>query len=72
MSLAVDGLAGLPRAVRSRMLRDWAVANGIASLTAVHTAALDAVITAWHGQGPVDVPGGRQVRRASGRLEVTP
>ncbi|HEV7192726.1 MAG TPA: tRNA lysidine(34) synthetase TilS [Jatrophihabitantaceae bacterium] len=72
MSLAVDGLAGLPRAVRSRMLRDWAVANGIASLTAVHTAALDALITAWHGQGPVDVPGGRQVRRASGRLEVTP
>ena len=46
--------------------------RGARPLTAVHTAALDALVTAWHGQGPVDLPGGRRVVRASGRLEITP
>jgi hypoxanthine phosphoribosyltransferase len=51
----------------------WLVANlqsrGPAS---VRIAALDALITGWHGQGPVDLPGGLRVRRASGKLEVLP
>ena len=44
-------------------------ALGATECTAVHTAALDALVTAWHGQGAVDLPGGVRVARASGRLE---
>ncbi len=69
-ALAVDALVGLPRAVRTRMLRGWVLAAGAAECTAEHTASLDALVTGWHGQGPVDLPGGVRVRRASGRLEV--
>ena len=62
--LEVGEIAGLPRAVRTRVLRAWA--GG--SLSAERTAALDALVTAWHGQGPVQLPGGATVRRESGRL----
>jgi tRNA(Ile)-lysidine synthase len=66
--LAVAALAELPRAVRTRVLRTWASAAGAAPLSAERTAAVDALVTAWRGQGPVDLPGGVAVRRASGRL----
>jgi tRNA(Ile)-lysidine synthase len=66
----VADLAGLPRAVRTRVLRAWAQANGAAPLSAGHTAALDALVADWHGQGPVDLPGGVRVVRRSGKLEA--
>lgn len=68
--LEVDALRDLPRAVRTRVLRLWAAGTGAGALTAVHVAALDDLVCAWHGQGPIDLPGGRRVRRASGRLDV--
>ncbi len=68
--LDVTALADLPRAVRTRVLRSWAAARGAAPLSAERTAALDALIVSWHGQGPVDLPGGVLVRRASGTLEA--
>ena len=71
-SMAVDHVAGLPRALRTRVLRSWAHAQGTAPLTTKHTAALDALITDWNGQGPVDLPGGFQAVRASGRLTLRP
>jgi tRNA(Ile)-lysidine synthase len=54
------------------VLRAWAAAAGAAPLSAERTAALDALVTAWHGQGPVNLPGGVGVRRASGTLEAYP
>ena len=69
--VAVEPLAALPRAVRTRVLRTWALDGGASELTAAHLAGLDALLTDWHGQGPVDLPGGVQARRASGRLELT-
>ncbi|MCU1659692.1 MAG: tRNA(Ile)-lysidine synthase [Acidimicrobiaceae bacterium] len=71
-ALALDGLADLPRAIRTRVLREWARSNGAAHLTAEHTAALDALVCDWHGQGAIDLPGGRTVTRASGTLAVRP
>jgi len=71
-SMAVDHLEGLPRAIRTRVLRSWAHAHGTAPLTTKHTAALDALITGWSGQGPVDLPGGFEAVRASGRLTLRP
>jgi tRNA(Ile)-lysidine synthase len=70
-SLEVAGLAGLPRAVRTRVLRAWAQDGGADPLTAERTAAVDALVTAWHGQGPIQLSGGVSVRRVSGRLELT-
>jgi tRNA(Ile)-lysidine synthase len=69
-SLDVEALAALPTAVRTRLLRDLALRLGCpaGSLSAGHIAALDALVTDWHGQGPVNLPGGRVVCRRNGRI----
>ncbi|MFE9692042.1 tRNA lysidine(34) synthetase TilS [Micromonospora sp. NPDC005806] len=68
--LSVDSLAALPAAVRTRVLHAWARELGAApaALSHRHVAALDALVTDWHGQGAVHLPGGRPVRRRAGRL----
>lgn len=68
--LSVDALAELPAAVRTRVLHAWARELGAApaALSQRHVAALDALVTDWHGQGPVHLPGGLPVRRRADRL----
>ncbi|MGW9198183.1 tRNA lysidine(34) synthetase TilS [Micromonospora chersina] len=68
--LSVDGLAALPPALRTRVLHAWARELGAppAALSHRHVAALDALVTDWHGQGPAHLPGGLPVRRQAGRL----
>ncbi|WP_435055595.1 tRNA lysidine(34) synthetase TilS [Micromonospora aurantiaca (nom. illeg.)] len=68
--LSVAGLAELPAAVRTRVLHTWARELGAApaALSHRHVAALDALVTAWRGQGPVHLPGNHQVRRKAGHL----
>ena len=64
--LPVEALLGLAPAVRTRVLRLAALAAGArdAELFHDHVRALDALLTDWHGQGPVDLPGHvRGVRR---------
>jgi tRNA(Ile)-lysidine synthase len=65
--LDIGGLDGQPRAIRSRVLKAWAEDAGAGPLTATHVATLDALVADWHGQGPVDLPGGRRAVRASGK-----
>jgi tRNA(Ile)-lysidine synthase len=65
-------LSALPDAVRRRVLRGWLSAAGIADLQWVHLRGVDALLTRWHGQGQVDLPGGAGVVRASGRLVLQP
>jgi tRNA(Ile)-lysidine synthase len=69
-SLDVVALAELPAAVRRRVLRLAALAAGASpgALQAVHLQAAEALITDWHGQGPVSLPGGRAAARRYGRL----
>jgi tRNA(Ile)-lysidine synthase len=71
-SLAVDALAGLADAVRRRVLHAWARSLGVpgAALSHRHVAALAALVTRWHGQGPVDLPGGVRVARVDRRLRA--
>jgi tRNA(Ile)-lysidine synthase len=69
--LDVETARAQPRAVRVRLLRMWAGAAGTAPLTAEHYTELDRLLTNWHGQGPVDLPGGYRVERASGRLHIS-
>ncbi|GAA1086648.1 tRNA lysidine(34) synthetase TilS [Tsukamurella spumae] len=71
----VDDLAGLPAALRIRALRAWLGGRGARALTGAHLAAVDALVTDWHGQGPTAIPGGSpgrrlQVSRAGGILRV--
>jgi tRNA(Ile)-lysidine synthase len=70
VTLDVAGLAALPAAVRRRVLRQAAVAAGSAAgaLGAVHLQAVDALLTDWHGQGRVSLPGGRTAHRQYGKL----
>jgi tRNA(Ile)-lysidine synthase len=66
----IEGLAELAPAVRSRVLRQAALAAGCpaGSLAAGHIAALDALVTGWHGQRWADLPGVIRARRRYGKL----
>ena len=68
--LDVAELAALPTAVRWRVLRSAAVAAGSppTDLTAGHVRSVDALITGWHGQAGIDLPGGLRAVRRDGRL----
>jgi tRNA(Ile)-lysidine synthase len=65
-ALRAADLARHPRAIRTRVLRSWV---GV-PVTAAQLRALDALIADWRGQGPVSLPSGREVRRASGMLHL--
>jgi tRNA(Ile)-lysidine synthase len=69
-AMDVTALAELPRAVRTRVLRRAAVAAGSppGALAAVHIAEVDRLITAWHGQRHVDLPGDVRAWRRYGKL----
>src|SRR5690606_648484 len=66
-------LATLPAAVRNRVLHSWARHLGSpgSDLSHRHVAALAALVTGWHGPGPVHLPAGITVGRVSGRLVQT-
>jgi tRNA(Ile)-lysidine synthase len=68
--LRVGWLRGLPEAIRTRVLRDAALAAGCphGALTAGHVERMDALITAWHGQRWVDLPGGVRAQRRDGKV----
>jgi len=72
-ALAIDQLAVLPRAIRSRVLRALIYEAGApsGSLTYDHITPVEALITAWHGQGATSLPGGVKVERISGRLSLS-
>lgn len=72
-ALPVAGLREQPDAVRTRVLHRWARESGVpgSALSHRHVAALDALVTDWHGQGPVHLPGGLTVARRAGLLVPT-
>ncbi|MGI5325552.1 tRNA lysidine(34) synthetase TilS [Actinomadura nitritigenes] len=74
VAIRVDGLEELHRAVRTRVLRMAAVKAGSppGTLAAVHVDAVDRLVTAWHGQRHVDLPGGLRAFRRYGRLLFGP
>jgi len=67
-------VASLPAAIRSRVLRLAAVRAGArdAELSLEHVRSLDALITDWRGQGPVDLPGHVRGVRRDGALVFEP
>ncbi|NCV79281.1 MAG: tRNA lysidine(34) synthetase TilS [Actinobacteria bacterium] len=67
-------LETLPRAIRTRILRTAIYAAGApsGSVSAEHVSAVEALISAWSGQGALSLPGGVKVERISGRLSLSP
>ena len=72
--LEVKALAGLPPAVRWRVLRRAAITAGspATDLTSGHVAAVDALVTHWSGQTGVDLPGRLRASRSHGELRFVP
>jgi tRNA(Ile)-lysidine synthase len=68
----VAELAALARPVRTRVWRRLLLAAGAPAgqLGSRHTDACDALLTHWHGQGPVSAPGPLQVTRSGGRVSI--
>jgi len=66
----VDDLLLLSSAVRTRVLRRLAAQAGctVNHLTREHIMSIDALLTNWHGQGPINLPGNVDVQRRHGRL----
>jgi tRNA(Ile)-lysidine synthase len=67
-------LEAMPKAIRTRVLRMAIYAQGApsGSVTAEHVSVVEALITAWNGQGTANLPGGVKVERISGRLSLSP
>jgi tRNA(Ile)-lysidine synthase len=68
--MSTASLAGLPGALRSRVLRSAALEAGCpaGALTAAHVARIEELVTDWHGQRGVDLPGGVRAARRSGEV----
>jgi tRNA(Ile)-lysidine synthase len=68
--LSVDALSGLATPIRTRVLRAAAVAAGAppGETFHQHVLAVDALVTDWHGQKWVDLPGHLRAVRRNGVL----
>jgi tRNA(Ile)-lysidine synthase len=66
-------LEGLPRAIRTRVIRAAIYEAGAPTgmVTLEHVSAVEALISAWSGQGALNLPGGVKVERISGRLSLS-
>lgn len=67
---SISELEKLPAAVRTRVLRHLAIRAGVLvnDLSRDHILSIDRLITDWHGQGPLNLPGQVNVKRESGKL----
>ncbi|MFM9015617.1 MAG: tRNA lysidine(34) synthetase TilS [Candidatus Nanopelagicus sp.] len=71
--LDVKDLERLPRAIRTRVLRLAIYIAGAPSgtLSADHISAVEALVSDWHGQKEVSLPGNVKVLRNSGRITLS-
>jgi tRNA(Ile)-lysidine synthase len=63
ISLPVAALAANPPALRQRLIRLAVDSEFHVSLSRAHTLEVARLVTDWHGQGPLDLPGVRVERR---------
>lgn len=62
-ALDTGRLAALPESLRRRVIRGWLLAGGAGGLTDKHIRGVDALVTAWRGQGGVAVGSPLRSRR---------
>ncbi|GAA2183020.1 tRNA lysidine(34) synthetase TilS [Brooklawnia cerclae] len=70
--LPVPSLSGLPEAIGGRVLRRWLIGLGVPEPSFGHVRAVRALVTDWHGQAGVDLPGGIRIVRERGVLRQGP
>ncbi|CAI8371379.1 MAG: tRNA(Ile)-lysidine synthase [Cellulomonadaceae bacterium TMED98] len=70
-SLNIERLQHLPPVIASRVVRRATLDITGEGLSHTHTEQVMALVNAWKGQGPVDIPGGTVERRDS-HLVITP
>jgi tRNA(Ile)-lysidine synthase len=70
-TLDAAALGDQPAALRSRVIRRWLLRHGADEVTAQHVSSVDALVTRWHGQGEIHLPGVR-VTRQDGVLNCRP
>jgi len=63
--ILVEDIAACHPAVRHRVLLAWLRSVGQDAVTRDHVLAVDSLLTDWHGQKGIDVPGGHVVRQGS-------
>ena len=70
----VEVLTALDPALRVRALRRLLVLHGArdGELASHHVSDVERLLTAWRGQGPIDVPGHVEVRRIGGEVVIGP
>ncbi|MFT3798033.1 tRNA lysidine(34) synthetase TilS [Microbacterium sp.] len=68
IAVSVPALAANPPALRHRIIRHVVASEFGASLTRAQTLEVARLVTDWHGQGPIDLPGCR-AQRAGIRIE---
>ncbi len=67
--LPAAALLDLPRALRTRLIRRWLLRHGAAEIGLHHVRQVEALVTHWHGQGPINLPD-LTVRRLRGQLQI--
>ncbi|WP_136710112.1 tRNA lysidine(34) synthetase TilS [Agromyces sp. H66] len=70
IAVSVGALAANPAALRQRIIRHVVASEFGVSLSRSQTLEVARLVTDWHGQGPIDLPGGIRARRAHGLLLV--
>ncbi|MCL2784850.1 MAG: tRNA lysidine(34) synthetase TilS [Propionibacteriaceae bacterium] len=63
-AIAVKSLSAVPATLRHRVIHRWLQTVGADQVTRDHVLASDALITDWHGQKGIHVPGGTVTREA--------
>ncbi|WP_448811061.1 tRNA lysidine(34) synthetase TilS [Agromyces bauzanensis] len=66
IAVSVGALAANPAALRQRIIRHVVASEFGVSLSRTQTLEVARLVTDWHGQGPIDLPGGIRARRAHG------
>jgi tRNA(Ile)-lysidine synthase len=70
-TLDAEILGEQPAALRSRVIRRWLLRHEAREVTAAHVSSVDALVTRWHGQGEIHLPG-VSVTRQDGSLHCQP
>lgn len=72
LSIDVTALESMPRAIRTRIYKTMCERSGATELDSGHIAGIDELVTRWHGQGTLNLPGRVNAAREYGRLSVWP
>jgi tRNA(Ile)-lysidine synthase len=68
IAVSVGALAANPAALRQRIIRHVVASEFGISLSRTQTLEVARLVTDWHGQGPIDLPGGIRARREHGLI----